>query len=294
MIDPNKLSATVDKLPIFTHHIQNRIGPITMTIFPTTRCNLDCEFCSNHEDRKHPNDLPIQTILETLELFPSIKTVEISGGGDPLCYPDINLLIFLLHKLGYKIGLITNGYWLHLLTSEIISYLAWIRISVNGYIDHNIPIDFKRIETANYVGITYINHDKSNLCYRENLYMIQRLFPFLKYCKVCNNSYNPDHKTESIMNNDWLYEYDHSWDAAPHPACYCGSVKPVLATNGYLYPCAAMVLFDGQYHPEDAVNPADMLQYKPYVCQKPKCPFHDKNLFIGKCLQQPDQFWDFV
>lgn len=294
MVNPKHLSATVDKLIPFYHHINRRNGPITLTVFPTTKCNLNCEFCSNYEDKKNPNNLPIPTILETINQFPSLLSIEISGGGEPTLYPEINTLIYVLHRLKFEVGLITNGTRLHLLTPDSLKRLAWLRVSVNGLIDHNYAIDWKLIESVNYVGITYIHHAFSPEVYMGLLRELKIDAPFLKYCKICNNSYRELHETKAEIIDNWIYTYDHSWDK-PLSDCYCGSVKPVLATNGYLYPCSALVLFDGKYQIEDRITPDQIKAYTPFKCTKAKCPAVDKNqLLQSMLLSNNDPFWKFV
>ena len=90
--------------------LQKRIMPISLQVAPTSRCNLNCSFCSNANRRKH-EDLglrPLSLILNELSRL-DLKTVEWTGGGDPTLYEGINEIIKVASFCGLEQGFITNG-----------------------------------------------------------------------------------------------------------------------------------------------------------------------------------------
>lgn len=79
-----------------------------LTVEITSKCFLECEFCSASAG---PNGKHVlrSLVINTLEEYTlECETVRFSG-GEPLLHPDI--MIFLKHadKLGYRIALMTNG-----------------------------------------------------------------------------------------------------------------------------------------------------------------------------------------
>ena len=77
----------------------------------------------------------IKKILDDFK-FLGAKSVEITGGGEPMLYrdretnEDINSIIEYAYKLGYEIGMITNTGKLNKLKKENFSKLKWLRISL--------------------------------------------------------------------------------------------------------------------------------------------------------------------
>ena len=100
-------------------------------------CDSDCDFCSV-SGRPLKAYLPWDDIVQILTDFKSLgaKSVELTGGGNPLLYRDkdtkknINDIIELSHNLGYDIGIITNSEKLTKLRPEVHHMINWIRISL--------------------------------------------------------------------------------------------------------------------------------------------------------------------
>ena len=105
------------------------IPPIHVQLNPTNRCNLNCSFCSCSErDRKA--ELELDKLLRVMGQFKTLgcRSVTITGGGEPLLYPEIGILIKILNKcLRLKIGLVTNGTQFHHFT--VSKDITWCRIS---------------------------------------------------------------------------------------------------------------------------------------------------------------------
>lgn len=142
--------------------------PISCWIAPTDVCNAKCSFCSVGE---RPGDvLPMRIITGFLDQVQpyGLKSVTLSGGGNPLIYKcpetgtDFNGLCETIHARGLEMALITNGMPLRDYTCfpahasfkeatgdeyctvrkswktckpEVLDYFTWIRISMAG-LDH--------------------------------------------------------------------------------------------------------------------------------------------------------------
>ena len=125
-----KYSTWGDKLLQHTdvlHSIQKDkiFKPITIQLSPTEPCSSGCPFCSVAE-RPLKSYLPMVKIRKVLDDFKYLgaKSVEITGGGEPMLYrdketkEDINSIIEYAHNLGYEIGMITNTGKLNRLKKE--------------------------------------------------------------------------------------------------------------------------------------------------------------------------------
>ena len=93
------------------------IKPITIQLAPIEACDSDCPFCSVAA-RPIKSYLPFAKIQQVLNDFKDLgaKSVELTGGGNPLLYRDrdsganINDVIEYANSLGYNIGIITNSH----------------------------------------------------------------------------------------------------------------------------------------------------------------------------------------
>jgi organic radical activating enzyme len=106
------------------------LNPVHIQWIPTNRCNLRCEFCScRNRDRQH--EMPLNEAIATMSRFVDLGTraITISGGGEPLCHPDIVAMIRAFHAMGLKIGMVTNGILLSRVPIEVLAMLTWCRIS---------------------------------------------------------------------------------------------------------------------------------------------------------------------
>lgn len=112
------------------------VVPLWLELRPTNLCNQDCVMCGTRASRKIKTaSLSCSRALEVLrdarEL--GIKEVRFCGGGEPLLYPDIEILVQSAHKLGLGVMFITNGELLDERRCEAIApYCHYIRLSING------------------------------------------------------------------------------------------------------------------------------------------------------------------
>jgi MoaA/NifB/PqqE/SkfB family radical SAM enzyme len=221
------------------------IRPISLQVAPTSRCNLNCVFCSNVNRDKH-EDLHIDELLTFISKLPSLKTVEWTGGGDPTQYRFIKDAISYCHDKGLQQGFITNGIDLHKLGSYI-TLLTWIRVSLNS-LDYVDSIDIPEFKGT--LGFSYVMNQKTTpftLAKVRNF--VEKHKP--KYVRIV-----PDCQTSAedlTAKNDYLSGVVKEWGAPyfyqdktfSRPArCWWGHFKPFLLHNGFVYPCSSVVLND--------------------------------------------------
>lgn len=98
-------------------------GPVHAELDLTDRCNVACYFC-NQMDVRTKESLPLDEVESLLDEMVSggLKSVRLSGGGDPLMYPQFAAVQQALAQRGVVIdNLTTNG---ALLTEEIAGTLV--------------------------------------------------------------------------------------------------------------------------------------------------------------------------
>ncbi|MHB8858984.1 MAG: radical SAM protein [Thermoleophilia bacterium] len=127
---------SLDKVPIGAmkilscyHEVQQILAgkmpvPRTMEFFLSNVCNHACAGC--HSRYMHKNEdrfLDFDTMKDVVNDFAElgVEGVEISGGGEPLMYPQIIQAIAFMRGKGLKVGMFSNG---TLLTDELSEFLV--------------------------------------------------------------------------------------------------------------------------------------------------------------------------
>ncbi len=233
--------------------------PTSLQVALTEKCTLRCEFCSV-VNREKSYEINFDDLMAATTKFIAlgIKTVEITGGGDPLLYPRLNeYLAYLLH-CGVKVGIITNGIGINKkIEPAILSDLSWIRISSN-VLDYRDEIDLPK----NFKGTLGFSY-----CWTEGLSTEEQLLKIkdialkndVKYIRMVPNCLST--KEELQKQHDFLiplvekvgepFFYQQKEFGTPDN-CYWGYLKPFLYCDGYVYPCSSTVLnanADKQFNP---------------------------------------------
>lgn len=123
--------------------------PCYLQIQPTGVCNLRCRWCAYSgiipRTTRPAQNIDRLSLLGTLRQFAELggRALEVTGGGEPLCYPDIALVLRAALDLSLDVGLATNG----LVEKEdrlrsivdLAPGLAWLRVSL----DASTPEEFR-------------------------------------------------------------------------------------------------------------------------------------------------------
>jgi len=108
--------------------------PISIELDLTNKCQNNCSFCMYTEFRKKHN-VNLDKIV-CINLFKNLRTlgtssITFTGGGEPTLHPNFIDIILESKRLGFKIGLLTNG----ILINSFIDYLdqfEFIRVSLDS------------------------------------------------------------------------------------------------------------------------------------------------------------------
>ena len=111
---------------------ERNVIPVHPQLIPTNRCNLNCGFCSC-KNRDKTLEMPLDDGVSMMKWFSDrgAKAVTITGGGEPMLYRRINELILAIHRMGIKIGLVSNGIALRNLSAEAGEAITWCRVSAS-------------------------------------------------------------------------------------------------------------------------------------------------------------------
>lgn len=117
-----------------------KVGPYTLDLKPTNKCNLNCIFCptklelSKLRRDKEISDEEYLKLVEEAAKF-GVKEVYIGGGGEPLLRKELTLtLMKLIKKKGMEGFLITNGTLFNKEDIQNIILIGWdnIHFSIDG------------------------------------------------------------------------------------------------------------------------------------------------------------------
>ena len=112
-------------------------GPVTLEMYPTLSCNLDCAFCDTTDRHRPPVDeLSTARWLTLLDEAAQlgVRRVFVLGGGEPLARRDCSVLLCRIKELGFEGILTTNA---TLLTADLAHQLVetgWdeVHVSLDG------------------------------------------------------------------------------------------------------------------------------------------------------------------
>lgn len=119
-----------DKLSLFSAHFQL-----------TWRCNLGCRFCGQNKGALASSGRGDLTTAEWLRCADELKCAaqrsdrvpEITlWGGEPLLYPEFDVLAQTLFRRGFSLGIVTNGTLLERHSDVVCGCLDRIFVSVDG------------------------------------------------------------------------------------------------------------------------------------------------------------------
>ena len=232
--------------------------PRHVTLFPTNRCNLKCSFCCCR-DREKADEMPLMDVQRLAVKLAGMgtKAVTVTGGGEPLCHPEINGILRILLSMGIEVGMATNGMLLGRLETQ---GLCWVRISccderkisgdmVNLYV--KTVERFPEIDWA----FSYVYGPRFDI---DNLLLHLALAKRLNLTHVRVLPEIPEKpgspsiqevKTALAGRNDLVVYQERDRFVHGRNPCLHARLRPLIAADGSVYPCCSV-----QY----AHDPAEM------------------------------------
>lgn len=229
-----------------------RVVPIMVHMMPTHRCQLNCAYCCFKNRADKSLDMPFDIAKSGISQFRGLgtKAIELTGGGDPTLYPEINELLIFLSNLGFHIGVNTNA-----VDSQLVRHwdlCDWIRVSMNTF-DSRENLNLKPIrDSGATMSACYIWNEASNMN------TLEKVASFCKdekiICRIAPDCIRPLSEIDAsvnflreaireLPNNEFLFLSDFNIDTIRHNEnCFIHMIKPCFYTDGYVYPCPSSEL----------------------------------------------------
>jgi hypothetical protein len=264
---------------LFSIQKNREFKPIQLQICPTELCESDCPFCAVGY-RPYKSSMPWEKLKKCIEDFKKlgIKSLEITGGGNPLLYKKdnrtINDIISLAADLDLDVGVITNSNKLGAIDKSLHDKINWLRVSLIKLDEGLRPEDY---DFAGFpeskLGFSYIVYDKSNGCRTNSSYegttaetfekitKLIKMHPSTKFVRIAGNSlitgYNQKTKEKYLnlienLDSKFFVKDIGDKDFPYDSGCYVGMIRPYIASspNGdgsyHVYICNSHVLFCDQ------------------------------------------------
>lgn len=262
-----KLLAHLDRLKEFQE--SGVLRPITVQLAPTEACDSDCGYCSV-KNRPQNRYLPLHAAYQLLKDFRELgaRSLEITGGGNPLLYKDrelgggINLLIYYAWMLDYKVGIITNSETLGKIGEDLHGKIDWIRISLAKLEEGKTAADYDLCGfPEEKVGFSWIIHDSMRPDLPYKVEQVAAKFPRARFVRAVHDCTKAARYEDS--KRTWLPVLDQkperfylkeTCDGTPYDsACFMGLVRPYVAAppdgqgEYQVYACSSHVLRKQNY-----------------------------------------------
>jgi MoaA/NifB/PqqE/SkfB family radical SAM enzyme len=102
---------TIREIKLVAKGLLSTDHPIQVHIIPMRRCNLSCAYCNEYDDVSEP--VPLEEMYRRVDKLAELGATLITiSGGETLLHPQLDDIIYRIHKHGILSGLITNGYLL--------------------------------------------------------------------------------------------------------------------------------------------------------------------------------------
>jgi len=224
-----------------------KAAPVSLQMAPTSKCNLNCEFCSNVNRNKVQN-LDLKDVTDLIYELRTIglKTVEWTGGGDPTCWEELYAAVDYCDILEIEQGLITNGLNLYKFSEYFFSNLMWVRISMNC-LDYVDSIEIPEMPHTT-LGFSYVINSKTTDSIFEKIkkYVKAHGAKYVRIVPNCQTTKEQQEENNRVIPHiveklGFPFFYQPKVFDAPNNCWWC-YLKPFVLHDGYVYPCSSVVL----------------------------------------------------
>lgn len=298
------ITSSIAKLVRHRDICEGELHPVSSQIVLTDRCNLRCKFCVT-KDKDKAATCSYKDIFDCLHFLKSVgcKGVEITGGGEPTLHKYFSEVVFEANRLGFDLGLVTNGTRLtQLANKRVLPLFDWVRVSLNSsgpfYKDKHGADFFDRVidglkildREAKFYGISYIRSSKGLQDLEELLRYINLLgLKNLAYFRVARDvtaksAVVPVNTAEvsmlaGLLPNVFLDVMESRSLQVPDK-CIMYKLKPCFDASGVVYPCCI-----SQYTKTNGIGSLDVYRavlaekydYEPDTSKCKYCIYKDIN-----------------
>ena len=282
-------SSSVAKLLHHSHRLRHPLQPITLQLALTDRCNLDCDFCS--VKNRAGDELRPEQILHILchPVFRALRSVEITGGGEPTLYGETNEIIrdiAMARKL--EMGLITNGVALTKnVDHDVLALFQWIRISLNS-LDYLDSINLAGLPPGPTLGFSYVLNNRTTQAILDKVAQYAERYD-AAYVRIVPDCLAPPDQICADLKLDHPNFYIQTktmCPLTPVAPCRMGYLKPYLNADGFFYWCSGLCLEEQRFPIEYRMGAWDEITQiwggpqRPLNCSFSKCFWVEHNKIL--------------
>jgi len=226
-----------------------KVTPIMVHAMLTHRCQLNCVHCCFKNRQNKKADIKLEVFIEAMRWFRELgtKSIELTGGGDPVLYPQVNTVLRYLKQNKWHIGVITNG-----LGGSLVDHwewFDWVRVSLNT-LDYQDDLE-----------LGYLNGIPTSFCYIWNENSPKRIGRVIDYanekqtiCRLAPDCIMPtwliEKQLDSIRetmsrypDNEYVFLSDFNIQTKrKNHNCYIHMIKPCFYIDGWVYSCPSAEL----------------------------------------------------
>jgi len=134
-MNPLKLVAHFDKLAALARG--DDVFPVTVEMDPVDYCNHRCWWCvdPSHGRTTMPQAFAFRLLTELRTV--GVEGIVLKGGGEPTLHPAFAEILGEARRLGFEVGIVTNGSRLAGLAEHVAEHASYVRVSVDGPTDES-------------------------------------------------------------------------------------------------------------------------------------------------------------
>ncbi len=119
---------------ILPHSLIKHLGPVEVTIEPTTACNLNCKLCPRTKLTRSQGSMTFENFKKIIDDLPRMtRLIDLYFMGEPLLAPDIFKMIKHASNKNLKVRISSNAMLLKKYTNQLLdSGLSDIIVAVDG------------------------------------------------------------------------------------------------------------------------------------------------------------------
>lgn len=127
-------SFVINSFTYLPHSIIRRLGPVSVTIEPTTNCNFHCPLCPRTKLTRPYGDMSFTNYKKIIDNLPwTVRIIELYLMGEPLLAKDIFQMIRYAVDKGYHVRISSNASHLKKYTRQVLeSGLTELVVAVDG------------------------------------------------------------------------------------------------------------------------------------------------------------------
>lgn len=230
--------------------------PILFHISPTNKCNANCMHCC-FADRERDNELDKNDLCVAIWImkYIGVKSIELTGGGEPSLYTYINWLIEEIWFADLALGMNTNALDITTITKDNWKKFDWVRVSMNAFDGPNKDKFKKNVKTLKkltkitacyiipqQIGVKNLKEvidfaDKNKIVTRIAPDCLQTKEKIIELTEKCRKIIDK-HPSKYVFLSDFNLYFEKRND----DVCMIHMIKPFLYTDGWVYACPSSEL----------------------------------------------------